>query len=137
LDPVEPGCLRLCEVEPNVMSRGPGTDLGLEMRTIVVQHDVQDLLTRVTSADPLEERQELHPSLVARELAVESVGLKIVDRQEMTHTTPTLVGGPQTIDTFAGSRVAMPMTRLQAQRAKLADAQESAAAGPSALPDAD
>jgi hypothetical protein len=35
------------------------------MRTIVVQHDVQDLLARVASADPFEKRQELHPRLAA------------------------------------------------------------------------
>src|SRR4026207_2097624 len=84
LDAVEPRRLGRREVEANVVVRGPRCDLGLEMRTIVVQHDVQDLLAWIASPDPFEERQEFHPRLAACELTVESVGLEVVDRQEMT-----------------------------------------------------
>src|SRR5882672_1186986 len=94
LDAVEPGGLRRREVEANLMSRRPRTDFGLEMRTIVIHHDVQDLLTRITSANPLEERQKLHPSLAGGELAVEPIGLEVVDRQEMPHAAVAMVVGP-------------------------------------------
>src|SRR5262245_7841755 len=123
LDAIEPRRLSRREVEANVVLRGPSANLGLEVRAVVVEHDVQDLLARVATANPLQERQELHPSLAARELTVETVGLEVVNRQEVTHTALALVRGAQTIDALAGSHVAMSVTRLQVQRAKLIDAQ--------------
>src|SRR5437870_11617986 len=86
------------------MKRRPFTNLGLDMRTIIVQHNMQDLLTRITAADPLEERQEFYPGLVVSELAVEPVGLQIVDGQEMTHAALATVGGPQALHALTRPR---------------------------------
>src|ERR1051325_4454232 len=130
LDAVEPGSLRRREVEPDVVCRSPCADLGLQVRPVIVHNHMQDLVTRIPPADPLEEGQELNPRLATRELPEELVGLQVVDGKEMTHTALPLVCRPQTVHRLARSRQAMPVTRLQVQRTELVDAQPSAKAGP-------
>ena len=46
LDAIEPRCLSRREIETNVVGRGPGANLSLEMGPVIVEHDVQDLLAR-------------------------------------------------------------------------------------------
>src|SRR5438445_3493099 len=103
------------------------------MRTKIVQNNMQDLLTRITAADPLEERQEFYPGLVVSELAVEPVGLQIVDGQEMTHAALATVGGPQALHALTRPCQALAVARLQVQGSELVDAQPSAVAGPLAV----
>ncbi len=79
LDAVKPGGIGRREVEAYMVGRGPTTHLGLQVGAVVVQHDVQRLATRVTAADPLEERQELDPGLAGEESAVEPIGLQVLD----------------------------------------------------------
>src|SRR5262249_28121834 len=80
--------------------------------------------------DVWEEGGELHGGLGGGEWAVGRVGPEVVNCQEVTPTARALVGGPQTINPLAGSRVALPVARLQVQRAKFVDAQAPPAVGP-------
>src|SRR6516162_5638779 len=131
-DSVQPRRIRWRAVEANLVRRRPHSHLGLEMRTVVVGDDVEHLLRRVTSADPLQESEELDPRFVGRELAIQPIGLQIVDRQKVSHAECSFVGSAQA-PRVAIVGVAVAMTRLQVQRTELVDAQATPIGGSMAV----
>ena len=68
---------------------------------------MQLLGTRIAGSDPPQERQEIFLFLVFREAAIEPISFEIVEGQEVTDAAFAIVGGPQTINAFARSFVAM------------------------------
>src|SRR5258708_21623646 len=90
---------------------------------------MQHLLTRITSADPLQESQELHPPLALGELAEEPICLQVVDRQKVPHAPLARIRGTQAIHALIGTFPARAVSRLEVQRPKLVDAQPAAIAG--------
>lgn len=130
LDAVEPGAVRRRQIEANVVQRRPQLDLFLHMRSVVIDDDVQLLLTRIARTHPFEKRQEFSPTFARREATVESIRFQIVEGQEVPHAAFAIVGRAQPSHMFVRPFVAVAVARLQIERTEFVDAQPSAVGGP-------
>src|SRR5262249_51770977 len=77
LDPVPPRGVGRRQVELDLVPPRPRHHLGLEVRPVVVQHDVQRLPLAVAPPEPLQEVQERRPGLPRVEAPQQLVTLQV------------------------------------------------------------